>query len=72
MKSHLSVKLVRSTIGTSVQTRKVVDGLGLRKIGHSVTVANTPSFRGMVKKVLHLVEVEEVSAPASTTTPAKS
>ena len=55
MKSHLSVKLVRSTIGTSV-----------------LTVANTPSFRGMVKKVLHLVEVEEVSAPASTATPAKS
>ena len=55
-----------------MQTRKVVDGLGLRKIGHSVTVANTPSFRGMVKKVLHLVEVEEVSAPASTATPAKS
>jgi large subunit ribosomal protein L30 len=37
-------------------------GLGLRKPGSEVLVANTPSFRGMVKKVLHLVTVEEVDA----------
>jgi large subunit ribosomal protein L30 len=41
-------------------TRKVLRGLGLRKPGSEVLVANTPSFRGMVKKVLHLVSVEEV------------
>jgi large subunit ribosomal protein L30 len=37
-----------------------VKGLGLRGIGSEVVVANTPSFRGMVKKILHLVQVEEV------------
>jgi large subunit ribosomal protein L30 len=37
----------------------VVAGLGLRGPGSSVIVENTPSFRGMIKKVLHLVRVEE-------------
>jgi large subunit ribosomal protein L30 len=38
----------------------VAAGLGLRGPGSHVVVANTPSFRGMVKKVIHLLEVEEV------------
>ena len=36
-------------------------GLGLRKIGQSRKLENTPAVRGMVKKVIHLIEVEEVS-----------
>ena len=39
--------------------RRVLKGLGLRGPGSSVTVDNTPSFRGMIKKVIHLVEVQE-------------
>jgi large subunit ribosomal protein L30 len=39
----------------------VLKGLGLHGIGTEVTVDNTPSFRGMVAKVLHLVDVEEVA-----------
>jgi len=42
--------------------RKVIRGLGLRGPGSQVVVANTPSFRGMVKKVIHLVEFEEIEA----------
>ena len=38
----------------------VAKGLGLRGIGSQVVVDNTPSFRGAIKKVLHLVTVEEV------------
>jgi large subunit ribosomal protein L30 len=34
-------------------------GLGLRGPGSTVVVANTPSFRGMIKKVMHLVQVEK-------------
>jgi large subunit ribosomal protein L30 len=45
--------------------RRVIKGLGLRGPGSEVVVANTPSFRGMVKKVLHLVEVEEVAGDAT-------
>ena len=40
-------------------------GLCLRGPGSEVIVANTPSFRGMIKKVLHLVEVEEVADKGS-------
>jgi large subunit ribosomal protein L30 len=60
VKKNLKVRQVRSTIGTPATQRAVVKGLGLRGLGTEVVVANTPSFRGMVKKVLHLVSVQEV------------
>ncbi len=60
MKPFLHVKQTVSTIARPEATRKVIKGLGLRGPGSEVTVANTPSFRGMVKKVLHLVQVQEV------------
>lgn len=64
MKPLLRVRQTRSTIGQMEKLRKVVKGLGLRGPHHEIVVANTPSFRGMVKKVLHLVQVEEIDAPA--------
>ncbi len=60
--SELQVKQVRSTANRPEKQRLVLKGLGLRGIGSQVKVANTPSFRGMVAKVLHLVEVEEVKS----------
>jgi large subunit ribosomal protein L30 len=60
MKAKLKVRQVRSVIGEPHPMRLVVKGLGLRGPGTEVTVQNTPSFRGMVKKVLHLVAVQEV------------
>jgi len=60
MKKKLKVRQVRSVIGVPYPMRLVVKGLGLRGPGTEVTVSNTPSFRGMVKKVLHLVSVQEV------------
>jgi large subunit ribosomal protein L30 len=50
-----------SVIGRPEKQRLVLRGLGLHGVGTSVTVDSTPSFRGMIKKVLHLVEVEERS-----------
>ena len=55
----LLVRQTASTIGRPHPQRKVLRGLGLRGVGSKVTVDNTPSFRGMIKKVLHLVEVRE-------------
>ena len=55
----LKIKQVRSEIGRPEKQRRVLKGLGLRGIHTEVTVANTPAFRGMIKKVLHLVTVEE-------------
>lgn len=60
MKSKLRVKQIRSTIGVNWRFRLNLQGLGLGRIGQTVEVANTPSFRGAVKKVLHLVTVEEI------------
>ena len=60
MKAKLKVKQIRSTIGVTHRMRENLAGLGLGRIGKVVIVANTPSFRGAVKKVMHLVTVEEV------------
>lgn len=48
----------RSTIGLPPSQRGTVRALGLRRIGHSVVHDNTPTIRGMVFKVKHLVEVK--------------
>ena len=61
MSPQLHVRQTRSQIGHPEKIRLVLKGLGLGRIGRAVTVANTPSFRGMIKKVIHLVEVEEVA-----------
>ena len=55
----LKVTLVRSTIGFDRKQGKIVQGLGLRKIGHTVEVLDHPAMRGMIQKVRHLVTVEE-------------
>ena len=60
MKKKLKVRQVRSVIGEPHPMRLVVKGLGLRGPGTEVTVQNTPSFRGMVKKVMHLIAVQEI------------
>ena len=57
--SKLKVTQTRSHIGRPDTQRRTLKGLGLRGINHSVVVDNTPSFRGMIKKVIHLVNVEE-------------
>ena len=56
----LKVTLKRSVIGSTKEQRDTVIGLGLRRINHSKTLENTPAVRGMIKKVLHLIQVEEV------------
>jgi large subunit ribosomal protein L30 len=61
MKTKLRVKQIRSTIGVNERFRLNLKGLGLGRPGKEVVVDNTPSFRGAIKKVLHLVTVEEIS-----------
>lgn len=51
------VRQIRSLIGAPNELRECVRGLGLRRIGHVVELEDTPSTRGMVFKVKHLVEV---------------
>jgi large subunit ribosomal protein L30 len=58
----LKITQVRSQIGYAAKQRKVLDGLGLGRVGRSVTRVDDPCIRGMVTKVNHLVTVEEVEA----------
>ena len=60
MKKQLKVKQLRSVIGQEHTMRLTIKGLGLSGPGSEVVVNNTPSFRGAIKKVMHLVKVEEV------------
>ena len=55
----LKVTLVKSTIGFNRTQDETVTGLGLRRINHSVELADTPETRGMIHKVRHLVIVQE-------------
>lgn len=57
--SKLKVTQTKSLISQCKKNRAVALGLGLNKIGKCVVVDNTPAFRGMIKKVIHLVKVEE-------------
>ena len=54
----LKVTLVRSPIGTRLQHRMCVRGLGLRKLHQTVELQDTPSIRGMIDKVFYLVKCE--------------
>jgi len=57
-KGPLKITLVKSTIGFDKKQAKVVQSMGLRRIGHSVELRDTPETRGMILKVRHLVTVE--------------
>lgn len=59
--SSLQVTLKRSGIGRPQDQKATLVGLGLNKMHKTVVLENTPSIRGMVKKVIHLVEVTEIS-----------
>jgi len=61
-KSKLRVTQTRSFSGQKPTLVLTMRGLGLRGPHSHVVVANTPDFRGMIKKVLHLVTVEETDA----------
>ena len=55
---RLKITLVKSTIGFNKNQAKVVESMGLRRIGHSVELADNEATRGMILKVRHLVTVE--------------
>ncbi|NCO58275.1 MAG: 50S ribosomal protein L30 [Nitrospirae bacterium CG18_big_fil_WC_8_21_14_2_50_70_55] len=57
--SKLMITQVRSSNGRPLKQRQTLRGLGLRRIRHCVERLDTPEIRGMVRKVSHLVKVEE-------------
>jgi large subunit ribosomal protein L30 len=53
----ITVRLKKGTIACNPNQRACVNGLGLKRREQEKTLENTPAVRGMIKKVLHLVEV---------------
>jgi large subunit ribosomal protein L30 len=56
----LKITLVKSTIGAVAKNKAVVESMGLRKIGRSVILPDNDATRGQIRKVSHLLKVEEV------------
>jgi large subunit ribosomal protein L30 len=55
----MKVTQTKSKNGANHAQRETLRSLGLRRIGHSVEVKDTPAARGMVHRVRHLIKVEE-------------
>lgn len=58
--SKLRITWTKSAIGYNERQKATIKALGLHRLHHTVEHANSPEIRGMVKKVAHLVRVEEV------------
>jgi large subunit ribosomal protein L30 len=57
--SQIHVKQVRSTIGAKPKHRGTLRALGLGRLGQTATLPDRPEIRGMVARVVHLVEVQD-------------
>ena len=64
--NQLVVTQVRSAIGAKPKARGALRALGLGKIGRSHVLPDRPEIRGMLRKVRHLVDVQEVGSDAET------
>jgi large subunit ribosomal protein L30 len=60
-KKELKVTQIKSTIGYRQKTRLIIESLGLGKMHKTVILPDNPAVRGMIAKVPHLLDVEEVS-----------
>ena len=58
-KATVKVTQTRSAIGRKADQRRTLVGLGLNKIGRTRELEDTPSVRGMINKVKHLVQIEQ-------------
>ena len=58
--AQLKITWTKSVIGRPEPQRRIIRSLGLRRLHHSVVHGDTPTIRGMINKVPHLVTVEEV------------
>jgi large subunit ribosomal protein L30 len=57
MAATITVKLKRSTIACTEKQKANVRGIGLKRPGSMKTLENTPAVRGMIKKIIHMVEI---------------
>ena len=60
IEKKLKITLVKSTIGAVKKNKAVVESMGLRKIGKTIILPDNDATRGQIRKVSHLLKVEEV------------
>lgn len=60
MPKKLQVTLVKSPIGYNKRQKATVQSLGLGRLNSTALHDDTPPIRGMIQKIIHLVEVEEI------------
>ena len=63
-KTPLKIKLVKSGIGCSTRQKRVIRGLGFRRLNQTVARPDTPEIRGMIFKIRHLLEVKILTFPS--------
>lgn len=56
--AQLEITWKKSCIGRPEKQRRIIQSLGLRRLNHSVVHSDTPTIRGMINKVTHLVSVK--------------
>jgi len=59
--AKLKVTQVRSEIGSTKRQKRNLQALGIKRINNPIEIEDNPQIRGMIKKVNHLVKVEEIS-----------
>ena len=69
MASTLRITWKKSAIGYKEDQKRTIQALGLKRLGHTVEHSDTRAIRGMITKVRHLVEVDEVPFNPSTGRP---
>jgi large subunit ribosomal protein L30 len=57
--AKLKITQIKSTIRQPYKQKRTMEALGLRRMGQTNTIEDSPQVRGMVKKVSHLISVEE-------------
>jgi large subunit ribosomal protein L30 len=62
MSNKISITLIKSSIGRPPKCREILKGLGLTRLNKTVNLDNSAEVRGMIKKVIHLVETKEIKS----------
>ena len=58
--NKLEIKQIKSAIGYNIKTKKTLEALGIKRLNHIVVKNDSPSIRGMIYKIKHLIEIKEI------------
>jgi large subunit ribosomal protein L30 len=59
MEKKITVKWIRSVIGRTADQKETIRGLGFKRLHQTLTLPDRPEIRGMIHRVIHLLEVKE-------------